>query len=178
MNSKIKLLCGVGLVLVATWFAFILLNSRKAISCAMEITVVQLGLSGEEKWETSAKSKYTQDFLIDNLIGNGTKVTQIWRTNFDVIVKGTKVTPTWSKKYRAIPGLYETVIGITNDNEIKFDQKQAGCQGNGLTLYRKTLLIKGERRCEYIIQGDTNQYISGKCKRIEVPYLEEQKNQV
>ena len=176
MNSKIKLLCGVGLTVVATWFAFMLLDSRKAISCAMEKTVVQLGSKGEEKMGTSAKSKYTQDFLIDNLIGNRTKVTQIWRTNFDVIVKGTKVTPTRSKKYWAIPGLYETVIGITNDNEIKFDQNQAGCQGN-VTLYRKTLLIKGESRCEYI-EGDTYEYTSGKCKRIEVPYYEEQKNQV
>ena len=157
MDAKIKIVCGIVAAGVVIALGYSLLNNRKAISCAMEDTTYQTKPDEDVKWETGQTSKYKSDFIIDYAIGNRAKVTQVWR-GLKLQSKG--------------------MIGVATDDEIKFHHMQAGCQGNELTLYRKTLLIKGESRCDYALGGTMKTYTSGECKRIKVPHIKEDANQI
>ena len=159
MNSKIKIALGIAVVAVATGVGYTFLNDRKAISCAMEDTTYDIGSDGNEKWDTYTTLKSRSDFVIDYTIWKGAKVIEIW--------KG-EVFKLQSK----------AVVGVITENEIKFHPKETECQGNGLTLNRKTLLIEGEKRCDYLVTGTTKTYTRGECKRIKAPTIKEERNQI
>ncbi len=159
MNSKIKIAIGIAVVAVATGVGYTFLNDRKAISCAMEDTTYDIGSDGNEKSDTYTTLKSRSDFVIDYTIWKGAKVIEIWRG-------------------KVIKMQNEGVVGIITDNEIKFQPKETNCQGDGLTLNRKTLLIKGEKRCDYLLSGTTKTYTQGVCKRIKVPSIKEERNQI
>ena len=159
MNSKIKIALGIAVAAVATGVGYTFLNDRKAISCAMEDTTYNIGSDGNEKWDTYTTLKSRSDFVIDYTIWEGAKVIQIWRGKV-------------GKKQ------YEGVVGVITNDEIKFHPKETNCQGDGLTLNRKTLLIEGEERCRYEFGGTTKTYIRGECKRIKAPTIKEERNQI
>ena len=64
------------------------------------------------------------------------------------------------------------------DNTIHFKISQGGCFGDGYTIYRKSLLIKGTHHCKYgdgtMVTTDT----SGACKPIMHPKIKEEKNKI
>ena len=159
MNSKIKIAWGIAVVAVATGVGYTFLNDRKAISCAMEYTTYDIGSDGNEKWDTYTTLKSRSDFVIDYTIWKGAKVIKIWKG--EVLKLQSKA-----------------VVGVITENEIKFHPKEPGCQGNGLTLNRKTLLIEGEERCRYEFGGTTKTYTRGECKRIKAPTIKEERNQI
>ena len=159
MNSKIRLLLGIGLALVVTGLGYSLLNNRRAVSCAMVDDTYQIGSDGNEKWDTYTTLKSRSDFVIDYTIWKGAKVIEIWKG--EVVKLQSKA-----------------VVGVITDDEIKFQPKETQCQGNGLTLNRKTLVIEGEKRCNYLLSGATKTYTHGKCKRIKAPPIKEETNQI
>jgi hypothetical protein len=147
------------LAVVATAIGYSLFNNRKAIACAMETTTYKIGSNGNKEWDTHATNKSRYDFIIDYTIWKETKVIQV-------------------RKFKIGEKRSEEVTGVTTDNEIKFNPKEPGCQSDGLTLNRKTLLIKGEKRCDYLLSGTTEIYTQGVCKRIKVPPIKEERNQI
>ena len=159
MNSKIRLLLGIGLALVVTGLGYSLLNNRRAVSCAMVDDTYQIGLDGNERWDTYTTLKSNYVFVIDYTIWKGAKVIKLW-------------------KGKVMKLQFEGVVGVITDNEIKFQPIETECQGNGLTLNRKTLVIKGEKRCNYLLSGATKTYTHGECKRIKAPPIKEETNQI
>ena len=159
MNSKIKIALGIAVVAVVTGVGYTFLNDRKAISCAMEDTTYDIGSDGNEKWDTYTTLKSRSDFVIDYTIWKGAKVIEIWRGKVIKIQK-------------------EGVVGVITNDEIKFQPKETNCQGDGLTLNRKTLLIEGEHRCKYEFGGTTETYTRGECKRIKVPHIKAVPNKI
>jgi len=159
MNSKIKIALGIAVVAVATGVGYSFLNDRKAISCAIEDTTYDIGSDGNEKLDAYRTLKSRSDFVIDYTIWKGAKVIEIW---WGGVIKIQK----------------EGVVGVITNDEIKFQPKETNCQGDGLTLNRKTLLIKGETRCDYLVGGTTKTYTRGECKRIKAPPIKEEINQI
>ena len=159
MNSKIKIALGIAVVAVATGVGYTFLNARKAISCTMETMTYKIGSNGNKDWDTHATNKSIYDFIIDYTIWEGAKVIQV-------------------RKFKIGERRSEKVTGVITDNEIKFNPKEPGCQSDGLTLNRKTLLIEGEERCRYEFGGTTKTYTRGECKRIKAPTIKEERNQI